>query len=91
MKLYVGNLPYSVDDAQLNELFASFGEVSSATVLTDKISGRSRGYGFVEFADDAAGQAALAEMNGKEIDGRALKVDEAKPMQDRGNDRGNRY
>lgn len=80
-KLYIGNLPYSVADNQLNELFASYGEIVSAVVIKDKHSGRSKGFGFVEFADESAAQAALAEMNGKEVDGRELKVSEARPQQ----------
>lgn len=83
MKLYVGNLPYSVNDSSLMDMFSSYGAVTSATVIMDRMSGRSKGFGFVEFADDAAAQAALAEMNGKEFDGRGLKVSEARPMEPR--------
>lgn len=77
-KLYVGNLPYSVDNSALEAMFAEFGAVESAIVITDRDSGRSKGFGFVELEDEAA-DAALAEMNGKEVDGRALKVSEARP------------
>jgi len=80
-KLYVGNLPYSATDETLNELFASYGELVSAVVIKDRHSGRSKGFGFVEFAEEAAAQAALAELNGKEVDGRELKVSEARPQQ----------
>ena len=81
-KLYVGNLPYSVDDSKLAEMFSEFGEVSSATVISDRDSGRSKGFGFVEM-DDAAADAAMAAMDGKEIDGRALKVNEARPREEK--------
>ncbi|MFH1425483.1 MAG: RNA-binding protein [archaeon] len=83
MKVYVGNLPFSVGSAELKELFGTFGEVTEATVISDKYSGRSKGFGFVTFADDAAAQKAIDEMNGKEVQGRALKVNEAKPMEPR--------
>jgi len=94
VKLYVGNLPYSVNDASLMDMFSSYGAVTSATVIMDRMSGRSKGFGFVEFGDDAAAQAALAEMNGKEFDGRGLKVSEARPMEPRrsgGGGGGDRY
>ena len=80
-KLYVGNLPYSVDDAQLGEMFSEFGTVESAVAITDRQTGRSKGFGFVEFSDEKEAQAAMAEMNGKELEGRALKVAEARPQQ----------
>ena len=80
-KLYVGNLPYSVNSDGLAELFASFGEVVSAVVITDRQNNnRSKGFGFVEFEDDGAADAAMSEMDGKEVEGRTLKVNEAKPM-----------
>ncbi len=79
-KLYIGNLPYSVDQAQLEAMFAEFGTIASAVVISDRNTGRSKGFGFVEFEDDAAADAALAAMDGKEVDGRALKVSEARPM-----------
>jgi cold-inducible RNA-binding protein len=82
-KLYVGNLSYSMTDQMLQDAFSAYGEVTSATVIMDRDSGRSKGFGFVEFAQDADAQKALGEMNGKEIDGRALNVDEAKPQKDR--------
>ena len=78
-KLYVGNLPYSVADEQLMELFADYGEVSSATVITDRNTGRSKGFGFVELEDDEADKA-IAELDSKEVEGRPLKVSEARPM-----------
>lgn len=79
MKLYVGNLPRQMNDAQLNELAASYGTVVSATVATERSSGESKGFGFVEFGSDAEGRAAIAGLNGKEVDGQTLKADEAKP------------
>ena len=82
MKVYVGNLPWSVDDNKLKELFSEFGEVSSASVIMDKYTRRSKGFGFVEFADDSAGTKAIAALNGKEIEGRGLKVSEAKPREE---------
>jgi len=82
-KLYVGSLPYSVDDTQLQELFAKFGQVSSAKVIRDKFSGQSKGFGFVEFASDEEGQKAMEGMNGQDLGGRSIKVNEAKPMEPR--------
>jgi RNA recognition motif-containing protein len=75
-KLYVGNLPWSVDDGELQALFAGLGTVHSARVISDRETGRSRGFGFVELDDDAA-QKAIAELNGKDMGGRALRVNEA--------------
>lgn len=82
-KLYVGNLPYTIDDAGLQELAAQFGEVVSARVIIDKMRNRSKGFGFVEFATEEAATAAIDGLNGFEIDGRALNVTVAKPMEDR--------
>ncbi|MDD5040440.1 MAG: RNA-binding protein [Patescibacteria group bacterium] len=82
-KLYVGNLSYNVNDDQLRDAFAQAGTVTSAQVVVDRISGRSRGFGFVEMASDEEAQAAVEAMDGKELDGRALKVNEARPMADR--------
>jgi len=82
-KVYVGNLPFSTGDNELKELFSSYGEITEATVIKDKYSGRSKGFGFVTFADDAAAQKAVAELNGKEVDGREIKVNEARPMESR--------
>lgn len=75
-KLYVGNLPWSVDDAELEALFASLGTVNSARVVMDRETGRSRGFGFVELDDEAAVRA-IAEINGKDMGGRQLRVNEA--------------
>lgn len=79
MKLYVGNLSYGVDSAKLKELFESFGEIEEATIIQDKFSGRSKGFGFVTFKDDASAKKAISGMNDREIEGRAIKVNEAKP------------
>ncbi|MEK6918740.1 MAG: RNA-binding protein [Nanoarchaeota archaeon] len=80
MKLYVGNLPYNVGNKELAEMFASYGEVSEAMVIMDKFSGRSKGFGFVTLTSDEAAQKAITEMNGKQVEGREIKVNEAKPM-----------
>lgn len=82
-KLYVGNLPYSTNDESLKAFFASAGTVVSATVITDKMSGRSKGFGFVEMSTDEEAQAAIASFNGKELEGRPITVDEARPMEAR--------
>jgi RNA recognition motif-containing protein len=84
MKLYVGNLPWKVDDAGLKELFAAY-DVEEANLITDKFSGRSKGFGFVTIADDAKAKEAIAEMHEKEIEGRPLTVSEARPMVPRDN------
>mgnify|MGYP006220302895 CR=1 FL=1 len=78
MKLYVGNLPYDTTDAQLRDLAAAYGTPSSAEVAKDRSTGQARGFGFVEFANDDEARAAVAGLNGKEVNGRALKVNEAK-------------
>ena len=80
MKVYVGNLPWSVDHAKLVELFSPFGEIEEATIITDKFSGRSKGFGFVTYKDEESAKKAIAEMNEKDIEGRNLKVNESKPM-----------
>lgn len=82
-KLYVGNLAFSVDSQALERLFADFGTVASATVVSDRESGRSRGFGFVEMGSDAEAEAAINALNGREHSGRALTVNEAKPREDR--------
>lgn len=78
-KLFVGSLPWSVDDAQLGELFAQYGQVTSARVVTDRDSGRSRGFGFVEFADEASAAKAIEEADGMMVEGRAISVSLARP------------
>lgn len=76
-KLYVGNLPFSTTDAELRELFEKHGAVASANVIMDRETGRSRGFGFVEFEDESAAQAALDALNGADLGGRPLRVNEA--------------
>jgi len=83
MKLYVGNLSYNTTDATLNDLFAPFGQVESARVITDRDSGTSKGFGFVEMSNSDA-QKAMGALNGREVDGRAIRVNEAKPQENRG-------
>ena len=83
MKLYVGNLSFQTSSHELEELFASIGTVESATVVEDRETGRSRGFGFVEMANQEDGEKAIAELNGQEISGREIKVNEAKPREDR--------
>lgn len=82
-KLYVGNLPWSLNNDSLKELFSQFGEVVDAMVITDRMSGRSRGFGFVTFANDADAEKAVAEMHEKDVDGRKLVVNVAKPREER--------
>ena len=84
MKLYVGNLAFATSSQDLQELFASAGTVESASVVEDRDTGRSRGFGFVEMSSKEEGEAAIAQFNGKEVNGRALNVNEAKPRENRG-------
>lgn len=81
--LFVGNLPYAMDSAKLQELFAQAGTVVSAKVISDKYSGRSRGFGFVEMATDEETKKAIEMFNGKDVEGRPLVVNEARPREDR--------
>lgn len=83
MKLYVGNLSFNTSNTDLQELFASIGTVESASVVEDRDTGRSRGFGFVEMSSKEEGERAISELNGKEVDGRELKVNEAKPRENR--------
>jgi RNA recognition motif-containing protein len=83
-KLYVGNLTYGVTDSTLAQLFEPHGTVQSAQVIMDRDTGRSKGFGFVEMGSDAEAQAAIQALNGKEVDGRALTVNEARPREERG-------
>lgn len=83
-KLYVGNLSYGVDKNDLQQMFSAHGTVTSAQVITDRETGRSKGFGFVEMGSDQEAQAAIAALNGKDVDGRALTVNEARPQEDRG-------
>jgi RNA recognition motif-containing protein len=79
MKIYVGNLPFSVDEAKLKELFSKY-ETEEVTLIKDKFSGRSKGFGFVVISNDESAKEAISEFNDKEVEGRQLKVSEAKPM-----------
>jgi len=97
-KLFVGGLPYAVTDDQLRELFAGVGAVASAKVIVDRETNRSKGFGFVEMENDDEAKAAIEQMNGKDVDGRTITVNEARPQQPRpagggyrDNQRGNRY
>ncbi|TAH36289.1 RNA-binding protein [Candidatus Saccharibacteria bacterium] len=100
-RLFVGSLPWAVDDAQLEDLFKDFGTITSAKVIIDRDTNRSRGYGFVEFEDDDAAKAAIDKLNNSEVSGRTIVVNEARPQEarpprrdfggDRGNDGGRRY
>ena len=83
-KLYVGNLPYSVSDSDLQQMFEAHGTVQSAQVIMDRDTGRSKGFGFVEMGSDAEAQAAITALGGKDVDGRTLTVNEARPREDRG-------
>ncbi|MBI5370302.1 RNA-binding protein [Candidatus Uhrbacteria bacterium] len=82
-KLFVGSLPWATDDAQLNELFSKYGEVTSARVMTDKFTGRSRGFGFVEFANEADAQKAISALDGSDLGGRQIVVNVARPREER--------
>ncbi|HLL72471.1 MAG TPA: RNA-binding protein [Pyrinomonadaceae bacterium] len=90
MKLYVGNLNFKTSGEDLQELFGQVGTVESASVVMDRDTGRSRGFGFVEMATKEEGEAAIAQFNGKEFNGRNLSVNEARPREDRGGGGGGR-
>jgi RNA recognition motif-containing protein len=83
MKIYVGGLPYTTTEDQLNQIFAAYGEVTSAKVIYDRETNRSRGFGFVEMSDEAAGKKAIEELQDAELDGRRLTVNEARPTEQR--------
>jgi RNA recognition motif-containing protein len=89
MNIYVSNLSFAVQDEDLREFFAEYGEVSSAKVIMDKYTNRSKGFGFVEMPDDAAAQKAIAELDGGMVEGRAIKVMVAKPREERSNNNNN--
>jgi RNA recognition motif-containing protein len=91
MNLYCGNLNWQTTESDLQAAFEAYGEVSSVTIIKDKYTGQSRGFGFVEMANDSEGQAAIEGLNGKEIDGRTLKVDKARPRDDSRDRGGDRY
>jgi RNA recognition motif-containing protein len=83
INIYVGNLSYDTEEEKLQDLFSAYGNVESAKIITDRFTGRSRGFGFVEMADKEEGLQAISEINSKEVDGRSLKVNEARPRNDR--------
>jgi RNA recognition motif-containing protein len=83
MNIYVGNLAYGVTDDELRETFSAFGEVERASVIMDRDTGRSKGFGFVEMPDDSQAKAAIEGLNEKDLSGRAIRVNEAKPREDR--------
>jgi len=87
MNMYVSNLGISINDAELNKLFASYGTVKSAKVIVDKLTNQSRGFGFVEMTDEKAAEAAMKGLNGTMVEGRALKVNEARPREEQNNNR----
>jgi len=89
-KLYIGNLSYSVTEAALRELFAPLGEVSSVSIITDRNTGRPKGFAFVEMADDAAAQQAISQINGKMFENREINVAEARPQEQRSGSGGGR-
>jgi RNA recognition motif-containing protein len=83
MRLYVGNLSYDTNDDELERTFGQYGEVSSANVIMDRDTGRSKGFGFVEMSNDAEAQQAMRELDGSQLDGRTIKVNEARPPEKR--------
>ena len=91
MRLYVGNLSYGTNDAMLKTTFGEFGTVDEAVVIMDRDTGRSKGFGFVTMNNDEEGKAALAALDAKDLDGRTIKVNEARPMEDRRPSGGNRW
>ena len=83
MNIYVGNLPYQIGENELREIFEEYGEVTSAKVISDKLSGRSKGFGFVEMSDDGAAKAAIDGLNDTDVNGRNIKVNQARERNDR--------
>ena len=83
MQIYVGNMSYGITDESLKSLFDEYGEVDSVKIITDRETGRAKGFGFITMNDDSAAQSAIEELNGKEFDGRTLRVNEAKPREER--------
>jgi RNA recognition motif-containing protein len=88
MNIYVGNLPFEITEDSLQVTFTEYGEVATARVITDRMTGRSRGFGFVEMPDNDQAEAAIKALNGKDFDGRTLTVNEARPREDDGGSRG---
>jgi RNA recognition motif-containing protein len=91
MKLYIGNLPYNTSEEDLRNLFSQYGKVESIAIITDRDTGRSKGFGFVEFGDDNEAKAAISGLSGQEYGGRALTVNEARPKTGGGGGGGRRY
>ncbi|MEN6619085.1 MAG: RNA-binding protein [Rikenellaceae bacterium] len=91
MNIFISNLSYGVNDADLKELFGEFGEITSAKVITDRETGRSRGFGFVEMPNEAEGEKAIKELNQGQYDGKVINVNVAKPKENRDNSRGGSY
>lgn len=89
-KLYVGNLPYSITEAKLESTFAEFGRVESVKLITDRDTGQSKGFGFIEMSSDSEANAAISGLNGTDLDGRPMKVNEAKPQTNRSGGGGGR-
>jgi len=83
MNIYIGNLAYTVTESDLREAFSEFGEVASASIINDKFSGRSKGFGFVDMPNDSEAREAIEAMNEKDLNGRTIKVNEAKPREER--------
>jgi RNA recognition motif-containing protein len=83
MNIYVGNLSYNMSESELRDAFGAFGEVSSAKILVDRETGRSRGFGFVEMPNQSEAETAIAQLNGKDLGGRALRINEARPRERR--------
>ncbi len=83
MQIYVGNMSYQMTEESLGDVFAQYGEVGSVKIITDRETGRAKGFGFITMTDDSAATTAIEELNGKEIDGRTLRVNEAKPKEER--------
>lgn len=89
-RLYVGNLSFHTTEEQLRGIFAAYGQIDSVSLVTDRDTGQSRGFCFVEVADDASAERAISELNGRDLDGRTLNVNEARPREERGGGRGGR-
>ena len=83
MNLYVGNLPYRITEDQLRDAFAEFGQVSSCTIIKDKVTGQSKGFGFLEMPESSQAEAAITQLNGRELMGRKINVNEARPRENR--------
>ncbi len=83
MNIYIGNISYSVDEQELGQIFGEYGEVSSAKIIIDRVTGRSKGFGFVEMPNSDEGQQAIDNLEGKEVNGRKLRVNEARPRESR--------